>query len=118
MLSNNRPVDNLDVRHEVQHMTSDHQNTEIHWVNHNIVENRVSGNHLPDNRPVKDILDVENKILIPSFVDHKELYNDYQVHIQRILTRRIPALQWPSNKVPKHIEHKHSPETRQPSKNT
>ena len=28
-------------------MTSDHQNNDIDWVNHNIVENHVSGNHLP-----------------------------------------------------------------------
>ena len=109
-------VDNWDLRQEVQHMTSDHQNTDIHWVNHNLVENRVSGNHLPDDRPVKDVLDVENKDLIPSFADHKELYNNYLVHIQRILTRRIPALQWLSNQVPKHIWHKHSQEMRQPSK--
>lgn len=109
-------VDNWDLRQEVRHMTSDHQNTDIHWVNHNIVENRVSGNHLPDDKPVKNIMDVENKDLIPSIADHKELYNNYLVHIQRILTKRIPSLEGLSSNVPKHIKHKHSEEMRKKSK--
>lgn len=109
-------VDNWDLRQEVRHMTSDHQNTDIHWVNHNIVENRVSGNHLPDDKPVKNIMDVENKDLIPSIVDHKELYNNYLVHIQRILTKRIPSLEGLSSNVPKHIKHKHSEEMSKKSK--
>lgn len=97
-------------------MTSDHQNTDIHWVNHNIVENRVSGNHLPDDKSVKNIMDVENKDLIPSIADHKELYNNYLVHIQRILTKRIPSLEGLSSNVPKHIKHKHSEEMSKKSK--
>ena len=109
-------VDNWDMRQEVRHMTADHQNTDIHWVNHNLVENRVSGNHLPDDGPIKDILDVENKDLIPSIADHKEMYNNYLVHIQRILTKRIPALQCLSDHVPKHIKHKHSHEMSMKSK--
>ena len=109
-------VDNWDLRQEVRHMTSDHQNTDIHWVNHNIVENRVSGNHLPDDKPVKNVMDVENKDLIPSIADHKELYNNYLVHIQRILTKRIPSLEGLSSNVPKHIKHKHSEEMSKKSK--
>ena len=109
-------VDNWDLRQEVRHMTSDHQNTDIHWVNHNIVENRVSANHLPDDKPVKNIMDVENKDLIPSIADHKELYNNYLVHIQRILTKRIPSLEGLSSNVPKHIKHKHSDEMSKKSK--
>ena len=109
-------VDNWDLRQEVRHMTSDHQNTDIHWVNHNIVENRVSGNHLPDDKPLKNIMDVENKDLIPSIADHKELYNNYLVHIQGILTKRIPSLEGLSSTVTKHIKHKHSEEMSKKSK--
>lgn len=97
-------------------MTSDHQNTDIHWVNHNVVENRVSRNKSPDNKPIKNIADVENKDLIPCIADHKEPYNNFLVHIQRILTKRIPSLQCLSGNVPKHIKHKHSNEMRKKSK--
>ena len=109
-------VDNWDLRQEVRHMTSDHQNTDIHWVNHNIVENRVSGNHLPDDKPVKDIMDVENKDLIPSIADHKELYNNFLTHIQRVLIKRIPSMQCLASNVPIHIRHKHSKEMSKKSK--
>ena len=109
-------VDNWDLRQEVRHMTSDHQNSDIHWVNHNTVENRVSGNHLPDDKPVKNIMDIENKDLLPSIADHKELYNNYLVHIQRILTKRIPSLEGLSSNVPKHIKHIHSGEMSKKSK--
>ena len=97
-------VDNWDLRQEVRHMTSDHQNTDIHWVNHSIVENRISGNHLSDDKPVKHVTDVENKDLIPSIADHKELYNNYLVHIQRILTKRIPSLEGLSSNVQKTLQ--------------
>ena len=109
-------VDNWDMRQEVRHMSSDHQNTDIHWVNHNIVENRVSGNHLADDRPIMDVADVQNKDLIPSMADHKALYDNYLVHIQRILVKRIPALQCLGNHVPKHIKHRHSEEMSKQSK--
>ena len=86
-------------------MTSDYQNTDIHWVN-----------HLPDDKPVKNIMDVENEDLIPSSADHKELYYNYLVHIQRILTKRIPSLEGLSSNVPKHIKHKNSEEMSKKSK--
>lgn len=75
-----------------------------------------NSNHLPDDKSVKNIMDVENKDLIPSIADHKELYNNYLVHIQRILTKRIPSLEGLSSNVPKHIKHKHSEEMRKKSK--
>ena len=97
-------------------MTSDHQNTDIHWVNHNIVENRISGNHVPDDKPVKDITDIENKDLIPLIADHKELYNNFLTRIQRVLTKPIPSMQCLTSNVPKHIRHKHSKEMSKKSK--
>ena len=109
-------VDNWDMKQEVRNMSSQHQNVDIHWVNHSIVENRVSGNHLPDDKPVKDIKDVQNKDLLPSMADHKALYDNYIIHIQRILVKRIPSLKCFAECVPKHIIHKHSKEMNQKSK--
>ena len=104
------------MRQEVRHMPSDHQNSDIHWVNHNIVENRVSGNHLADARPLMVVANVQNKDLIPSMADDKALYDIYLVHIQHILVKRIPALQCLRNHIPKHIRHRHSEEMRKQSK--
>lgn len=35
-------------------MTEDNQNKDLHWVNHVKITNRVSGNHLPDDKPTLD----------------------------------------------------------------
>lgn len=45
--------DNTDMHLQRRNMTSTNQNTDIHWVNHNMFLNRVSGNLLPHiNRPL------------------------------------------------------------------
>jgi hypothetical protein len=104
------------MRQEVRNMTSENQNVDIHWVNHNIVENRVSGNHLADDKPTKDIKDLQNKDLLPSMADHKALYDNYIIHIQRILVKRIPSFKCLVECLPKYIKHKHSEEMNQKSK--
>ena len=109
-------IDNWDMRQEVKNMTSENQNVDIHWVNHNIVENRVSGNHPADDKPTKDIKDLQNKDLLPSMADHKALYDNYIIHIQRILVKRIPSFKCLVECVPKHIKHKHFEEMNQKSK--
>ena len=109
-------VDDWDMRQEVRHMPSDHQNSDIHWVNHNVIENRVFGNHLADARPIMVVANVQNKDLIPSMADHKALYDIYLVHIQHILVKRIPALQCLRNHIPKHIRQRHSEEMSKQSK--
>ena len=48
-------IDNWDMRQEVRNMLAEHQNIDIHWVNCNIVENWVSGNHIPDDKPIRDL---------------------------------------------------------------
>lgn len=61
------PFDNFDIRQNVRNMTEENQNKDLHWVNHNAVKNRVSGNHLPNNVPICDItehLEKQNMITI------------------------------------------------------
>lgn len=60
------PFDNFDIYQRVRDMTEDHQNKDIHWVNHNVVFNRLSGNHLPDDKPISSIKDLDNARLLPS----------------------------------------------------
>ena len=64
------PFDNFDIYQSVRDMTEDHQNKDIHWVNHNFVFNRLSGNHLPDVKPISSIKDLDNARLLPSMSEH------------------------------------------------
>ncbi|CAB4039431.1 Hypothetical predicted protein [Paramuricea clavata] len=56
---------------KVHDMTEDNQNKDIHWVNHVKVSNRVSGNELPDDKPIKNCLsDLDNSKVAPSAIEH------------------------------------------------
>ena len=46
------------------------QNWDVHWVNHSMVENRVTGNHLLTARE-KDILDTPNIQFLPGVEDQR-----------------------------------------------
>ena len=91
----------------VQHITSDHQNTDIHWVNH--VRTRLVAIISLMKNQWRTLWMLRTKIE-PSIADPKELYNNYLLHIQRILTKRFPSVEGLSSNVPKHIKHKHSEE--------
>lgn len=104
-------IDNFDMYQKVRTMTETNQNMDIHWVNHNRVTNRVSGNHLPDNMLTRDILQLENARIIPSTIEHILQRSNYIILIERILVSSIPCLKFCEDVVNKHISHKHSKES-------
>ena len=107
---NNFVIDNLDLRQNVINMTEENQNLDYHWTNGNIISNRVSGNHLPDNGPIKDVSTVEMSEVIPSPNDHLAYAKNLKVHIQRIFVSRIPCLMLLKDCVVHHIPHPHQQE--------
>lgn len=53
--------DNIDIYQRVREMTEDNQNKDLHWVDHVTITNRVSGNHLPDDKPTLDsVMQLDN----------------------------------------------------------
>ena len=103
-------IDNLDLRQNVINMTEENQNLDYHWTNGNIISNRISGNHLPDDSPIKDITTVEMSEVIPSPNDHLAYAKNLKVHIQRILVSRIPCLSTLKDCVVHHIPHPYQQE--------
>ena len=73
-------------------MTEDNQNKDIHWVNHNAVQNRVSGNHLGNSLPVCDIQDLDNVKLLPSSTDHILQRENYITLVGRVITQEVSIL--------------------------
>ena len=70
-------LDSLDKRIEASDMTSENQNKDHHWCNHNAVFDRVNPVELPDYKPLSCILDVPNKLLLPALEDNKNILNDF-----------------------------------------
>ena len=102
--------DNFDIYQKVCNMTEDNQNKDIHWVNHNAIKNRVSGNHLPDDVPMCDMAELNNDKLLPNCMDHVMQKSDYVVLMERIITEELPCLSFCRDVVTKHIAHPHSKE--------
>ena len=89
-------------------MTEDHQNKDIHWVNHNVVFNRLSGNHLPHDKPISSIKDLENARLLPGMSDHSCQRLDYKTLVQRVLTNNLQCFESLKGEVTNHIPHPYS----------
>ena len=103
--------DNLDIFQKVREMTEDNQNKDHHWINHVKVTNRVSGNHLPDDKPICDsVMDLDNYKIIPTVPQHISQRGNYILLIERVITEEIPSLSFCKDVVTMHIPHSHSKE--------
>ena len=101
--------DNIDIHVKRRDMTLKAQNTDIHWVNHTMIENRVSGNCLSvDAKEPADIHHVSNINFFPSIEDHEQQRLSYIILVSRILVDYIDALSVFKDVCICHIPHKYS----------
>ena len=101
-------LDNVDIRVLASDMTSDNQNKDYHWCNHNAYRDRVNPTHLPDDGPIADLQEVPNSAFLPSLTDQKALLNDFTVLISRVLVENLTEFEIFKDVVPIHIKHKYS----------
>ena len=66
-------------------MTASEQNQDFHWLNHIMVENRVSGNHLVSIKQ-RDILDVQNITCLPNVTYNIKQRMDYIILTSRMIS--------------------------------
>ena len=105
------PFDNFDIYQRVRGMSEDNQNKDLHWINHLKVTNRVSGNHLPDDRPICEfVADVDNNKMLPTIPEHLAQRNGYITLIERALVEEIPYLAFCKDAVVSHIPNRHQRE--------
>ena len=118
-LNENRPssynivIDNIDLRVLASDMTSDDQNKDLHWCNHNAYLDRVNPTNLSDNAPIADLQDVPNSIFLPSLNDHNLLQTDFTVLIGRVLVENFPVFSIFRDAIPQCIKHTYSEEMKQ-----
>ena len=79
-------------------MTMSAQNRDIHWVNHEMVQNRISGNHLDSQEPKAHIGDVPNIKFLPDIHDQSRQRLNYVILVSRIYYFTVSCLvAWPLN---------------------
>ena len=60
------PFDNIDIQLKRRNMTKSNQNQDHHWVNHQMVENRIGANFQDSKKPKKELIDAPNLRFLPS----------------------------------------------------
>lgn len=107
--------DNIDFEMKRADMTLLNQNKDVHWVNHKMVKNRVSGNKLSWHGETKKLLDVPNIKFLPTIQDYKKQRHNYIVLVSRILVDYFDYFVPLKDVCIRHITHKYSKEMSQRS---
>ena len=81
-------IDNIDIRQNVQNMTEENHNVDCHWVNANIVFNRVSGNNLIDSGCTQNVMDVDNSEVLSTIKEHLTFCKNAKIHIKQTHVKR------------------------------
>ena len=108
--------DNIDVQLQRKNMTIHSQNQDFHWVNHQMVKNRVSGVQLDSLKPKANVQEVSNLKFIPSIEDQQQQRTNYIILTSRILVQYLKVLQPLKEACIQHIPHKYMAEMSQKSK--
>ena len=89
-------------------MTKDNQNQDYRWVNHQMVENRLSGNSLGVRKTdPEDIVNIPNTRFLPNLCDHQNQLLDYIILTSRILVSYFEVLKPLQDACIFHIPHRH-----------
>ena len=81
--------DNIDMEiKEKKNMTMANQNKDVHWVNHHMIMNRVSGNYC-SNEGQKDLSTISNLKFLPSHNDVNKQRFNYIILISRIIVQHF-----------------------------
>lgn len=102
--------DNIDLEINRKNMTMSQQNRDIHWVNHEMFVNRVSGNLLLSDGPRCDLSTVQNSNFLPNVLDQQRQWFNYIVLVSRILVQYFDAYEPLRDVCIQHIPHKYSKE--------
>ena len=96
-------LDNIDWDVRVHDMRSDHQNKSVHAVATSIVFNRVSSDHLPDDKPKKNLADCNLQDLLMLTDEEKRCTRErYKIFLGRILCEWFPAFDFFKEILPSH----------------
>ena len=101
-------IDNVDVHQLTHDMTEEHQNPDAHYCSLMSTENRVSGNHLSDARPICELMDMENGKCCPSKLEHNQQHENYVQLVSRVVAQELPCLDFLKDVTVPHIPHQYS----------
>lgn len=108
--------DNVDMRTQVRQMTIKNQAKDFHIYNLCAYMNRVSGNHLDNTTPKRDVSSVMHSELIPGELLHQKLIEEFSFLIAQEWCTRIVWLRPFKTALPAYIQHPYMKEMQQKTK--
>ena len=96
-------------------MTEEYQKIDKHDVSVNATTNRITASHLSHKVTSESIDQMDNGKCIPNNFEQKAQRDNYISFVQRILVENVPCLEFGKDMVEKHIAHRYSKETSQPT---
>lgn len=106
-------LDNVDIHIPTHDMTEEHQNLDTRYCSLMSTENRASGLHLSDSKPICEMKTLENATFCPNQLDYKKQRQNYCDLVCRIITTSLPCLNQFKDAASKHIQHQYSREMKQ-----
>ena len=107
--------DNWDLRILKGSMRKNIQNDDLHLFATNLIENRLTFNHLSNEKPKGDIKDLPRSTFSLSINEWKQYADNAKVIVGRIILQFLPHFKFLKGIVPVHILHAHSKEMEQQS---
>lgn len=107
--------DNIDLEINRKNVTMSKQNGDIHWVNHKMFVNGVSGSFLSSEGPRCDLSTVQNSTFLPSVLDQQRQRFNYIILVSPMLVQYFDAYEPLRDVCIQHIPHKYSKEMSQKS---
>lgn len=104
--------DNVDMIVKPRQMMKSNQNKDYHMFQYVAYENRISANHLPDEKPIADIKSIPLTTFLPSVQEQESLAEEFTTLVGQKWSEYIPALKWFGDHLPDHIHHKHIEEVK------
>ena len=101
-------LDNIDYHQETHNMTENFKDPDLHYCTYMATENRVSGNHLTDEKPIGDLMEMENGKCCPDRIEHAKQRSNYITLVSCYITSEIPCLEFLKDAAQMHIPHMYS----------
>ena len=101
--------DNIDMEIKAKNMTMANQNKDVHWINHRMIMNRVSGNYCL-NEGQKDLSTISNLKFLPSHNDVNKQRFNHTILISRIIVEHFDAFHPLKDVCIYHIPHAYGAE--------
>lgn len=102
--------DNLDIKILAGGMSKINQNKDLHLFASNLIENRITFNHLPNKEPICDISKLPRSKFSLDVTEWKSYLKTSKILIARVLIQYFPKFKFFERCIPKHIEHNYSEE--------